>query len=354
MRLYHVKNVYGDNGRRGWLSKLADKKGTICIWFNGNNVSYHVDKSGCIISRAEEIVNPDAVVIDAETATEKVIASAKKKAAMRAGLRETEETAGALLSKEELTPTERQQLLSCVNIAFHNPPSKIEGIFSIDSCAACDFCQRMMKAAENNDLMICGACYAARDAWKEAAWRHHKLNMRILSSVLFSIDELKGLSIDGLLCRMNEDGDTVNQTMGQNYLRIFAGHPETHFSYFYKNAPSVEAALHAEGIHTRDALPENVRFIHSSALIGFPCASLWFDDARFTVYPDGETTAAAIAAGAFECNGRKCRDCGFNCYLMQRHETVIDIAEVLRAPAARAIAIRAAYDAKRAQDAGRM
>jgi len=268
---------------------------------------------------------------------------------MRAALSDREGLAERILAKgDDMTAYDRRLLLECVNVAYHEGSSKIEGIYSIDSSVTCDFCQCMRDAAKKNPLMICGGCYAAADSWKEAAWRRHKLNARILSEVLFSVEELATLAI-GDRCRFNEDGDTVNDIMGINYLRIAASHPHTHFGYWYKNAPAVETALRAEGYHTRETLPQNIRFIHSSLLIGFQVAALWFDDATFTVYPDEETTVAAVAAGALECNGKRYRSCGFTCYLMNRQPSAVNIAEVLRASKATVKTIRAAYDAMKAR-----
>lgn len=276
-------------------------------------------------------------------------ANARRLATMRENLVKLEKLAGAILEKgDSMTAADRAALLTIVNVAYHDS-GKIEGCFSVDSCAACSFCQAMIASAAENILIICGSCYAAADAWKEAAWRRHKLNARILSSVLFSTEELKALHIDGTRCRFNEDGDTVNTTMARNYLRIAAGHPGVMFGYWYKNAPAVAEGLQAEGIKDRDALPANVRFIHSSLLIGFPAGRLWFDDAIFTVYPDAETTAAAIQAGAHECNGRRCRACDYTCYLHTRRAEPLHIAEVLRCNKARRAAILAAYNARKAQ-----
>lgn len=277
------------------------------------------------------------------TEAAKKAATEKRIAAMRENLTALENKADALLSKgDAMTAEERLQLLSLVNVAFHKG-GKIDGVFSIDSSASCDFCQHMIAAAKNHILMICGACYAAADSWKEASWRRHKLNARILSSVLFTVDELKTLPIDGRLCRFNEDGDTVNNVMAQNYLRIAAAFPYTMFGYWYKNTAAVEYGLKAEGIKNRAARPENVRFIHSSILIGFESAETWFDDALFTVYPDTETTLEAVKRGAHECNGRQCRACGYTCYVMQRQPHVVRVAEVLRCSAAHRAHVMAAY-----------
>lgn len=283
--------------------------------------------------------------MNAADSAAKKAATEKRLAAMRANLEKLEKRAYAILAKgDDMTAADRLELLNIVNVAFHDS-GKIEGIYSVDSSASCEFCQKMIAAAVDNVLMICGACYAAADAWKEAAWRRHKLNALILSTVLFTVDELATLPI-GLMCRYNEDGDTINIIMARNYLRNAAAHPTTNFGYWFKNAPAVAAGLNAEGYNTRDELPANVRFIHSSALIGFPANPMWFDDAVFTVYPDDETTAAAIVSGAHECNGRRCRACGFTCYLMERRPEPLHIAELLRTNKTNRARVRAAYDEK--------
>jgi len=260
----------------------------------------------------------------------RIAANEKRLATMRHNLDNLETEAEALLNKgDAMTAGDRARLLSIVNVAYHDS-GKIEGCSSIDGCAACDFCQHMMQAAESNPLIICGACYAWRDQWKEAAWRRHKLNARILSSVLFTEKELSTLSTITALCRFNEDGDVVNVIHARNLLRIGKTHLITSFGWFYKNNIDVEKGLNAEGYTTRAMLPKNIRFIHSSPIIGIPCKTTWFDDARFTVYPDTETITEAIANGAHECNGRRCRECGYTCYVMTRHEYPVDIAEYLR------------------------
>lgn len=301
-------------------------------------------------TKAQKMNKNDARNLDAEAAR-RAEANKKRLDSMRKKLDALEARAAEILKKgDAMTAEDRRALLALVNVAYHDS-GKIEGCFSVDGSASCEFCQKMIAAAADNLLIICGMCYAAADAWKEAAWRRHKLNALILSSVLFTAEELSALAIDGTRCRFNEDGDTVNVTHGRNLLRIAETRPGCNFGYWYKNAPAVEAALNAEGIRSRDALPANVRFIHSSPIIGVQVRPLWFDDATFTVYPDAATTAAAIAAGAHECNGRRCRDCGYWCYVHKRQETPVNIAEVLRCSAARRAAIMAAHNARQAQQA---
>ena len=301
-------------------------------------------------SKAVKMNANDARNLAAEEAR-KAEKNAAKLAKMRARLDAMEKRAAEILAKgDAMTAEDRRALLNLVNVAYHDS-GKIEGCFSVDGSASCEFCQKMIAAAADNLLMICGCCYAAADSWKEAAWRRHKLNALILSSVLFTAEELRALPIDGQRCRVNEDGDTVNETHARNLLRIAETRPGTAFGYWYKNSPAVESGLKAEGYTTRETLPENVRFIHSSPLIGFPARATWFDDAIFTVWPDAATTAAAIAAGAHECNGRRCRACGFTCYLMQRQPEPLHIAEVLRCGKAKRAAVLAAYNARKAQQA---
>ena len=134
----------------------------------------------------------------------------------------------------------------------------------------------------------------------------------------------------------------MNQSHAQNLLRIAKAFPRASFGYFFKHADAVAAGLKAEGYTTRDALPENIRFIQSSILIGIPARPVWFADAVFTVYATADAVAAAVAGGAHECNGKKCMDCGYMCYLMKRRAEALQIAEYLRCGApARKIVIAA-------------
>ena len=332
------------------MTAFSDGKTSFQLWNNGRR--YVLSSTLAILAEDDAPMHSDAVEIWAAM-TDKEMKTAHQIAAARYTIRTKEDRAAVLLADvDSLDAAGRLELLGLVKIAYHDS-GKIEGCNSIDGCASCDFCQRMMQAAVKNLLMICRYCYAARDAWKAIAWRTHTLNARILSSVLFTLDELKTITL-GERCRFNEDGDTVNQIHAQNLLRIAITHPQTWCGYWYKNAPAVEAGLHAEGIHTREALPANVRFIHSSALIGFPVRATWFDDYTFTVYPDAATTAEAIARGAWECNGRRCRACGYHCYTGPRQAEAIDIAELLRAKdAERALVLEAYWQRRRQIEAGR-
>lgn len=277
-----------------------------------------------------ETERADAVRVNVSM-TEKELINARRIAATREGLRSVEKTADDILKKrtENMTRADVETLLSIVRVAYHDS-GKIEGCFSIDGCASCGFCQKMINAAACNPLMICGACYAARDRYKETSWRRHTLNARIMSTVLFTLEELATLPVNGRLCRFNEDGDTVNCIHARNLLRIAATHPETRFAYFYKNTAAVESGLNAEGYRTREQLPDNVIFTHSSVYIGIPARETWYDDNIFTVYPTPDTLRAALTSGAHECNGRRCRECGYNCFMMKRRPDAIHTAEILR------------------------
>lgn len=332
------------------VSLIANGKESITVFCGG--IEYVCNETLAVMQESPRpAAHRDSVEIRADMTTAE-IKNARRLAAGRRTVRTKEERADAILEKgDAMTAAERLELLALVNVAYHSGGSKIEGIFSIDSCASCDFCQKMIASAAGRPLVICGQCYAERDSYKEFAWRQHSMQARIFASVLFTVDELKALDIPGARCRFNEDGDTVNETMARNYLRIAAGHLSTMFGYWYKNAGAVESGLHAEGIYTREQLPENVRFIHSSVLIGFETSARWFDDAIFTVYPDENSISEAIAAGAHECNGRRCRACGFTCYLMARRPEPLRIAEYLRAGKAARALVMAAYEAEKARRA---
>ena len=280
---------------------------------------------------------------------DKATRNAQRLESMRRNLDALESRAAALLEKDDaMTAAERAALLQFVNVAFHEGASKIDGIYSIDGTSSCEFCATMRKAAEKDPAIICGGCYAYRDKWKEAAWRRHILNARILSNVLFTVEELKALNVPAAaLVRINEDGDITNIIHARNVLRLFVAFPSASFGFWYKNVIAVAAALELEGITCKADKPRNVRFVHSSPRIGIPAAAVWFDDVIFTVYPDKETTAAAIAAGSFPCNGARCKACGFNCYHPERNaDNVQHVAEVLRASAATVKMQRELYDAR--------
>ena len=253
-------------------------------------------------------------------------------------------TVNAILAKPELTSADHMQLLAIYSVSFHDS-GKIEGCCSCDSsCHNCAFCQKMIEHAANNPLVICGYCYdnAQETRWKNTEKRHG-LNMRILSSVDFTLEELATLPITAI-CRFNSSGDVPNKTYARNCIKIAMSHPYAKTALWAKNVPDCEKAFDELG------KPANMIFVQSSLLIGIACKRSRYADYTFTVYPDEQTTQAAISSGARECNGKKCRECGYKCY-MGTWEKGTNIAELLRVHAKTRAAIMAEYN-KRVIKAG--
>ena len=220
------------------------------------------------------------------------------------------------------TPDERRALVKLISIGKH-AGGKIAGSESIDGSCHCDFCEKM---AQNPDF-ICHECYARGDdeQKKTSPQIRHITNAAILSAVLFTLADLRLLPISAQRVRFCEDGDTVNVTMAQNLLRIAKVNPSAACGYWYKNSPTVKAAVAIEG------KPRNVRLVQSSPVVGRPAAHDGISDVIFTVYMTAEEVAAAIAAGAVRCNGVKCQVCGWNCYTCKRREGCpVHVAELLR------------------------
>lgn len=344
---------------QGIAAIMADKKEAMAIWA-ADGTRYLFDKFGADIGADNALMHTDAVEISAGM-TEKEIKNAHRIAACRRTIREKEERAAEIMAAgpDNVTDEQVRELLALVNVAYHDG-GKIDGIYSVDGSVTCEFCARMRAAAKHEPLIICGGCYAAKDAYKEMSWRQHKLNARILSFKLYTVEQLKTFNLpDGEDIRINEDGDITNVIHARNVLRMFTVFVLCSFGFWAKNSPDVEKALHAEGVHTRaEKLRKypNVRFVQSSILIGFPARPVWYADAIFTVYPDETTTAAAIADGAWPCNGRKCNDCGRHCYRPENNAADVEnIAELLsRVSKATRAAIMDEYNTRKAQqDAGR-
>ena len=255
-----------------------------------------------------------------------------------------------ILSKpaDDITPAERLELLTIYRPAWHDS-GKIEDVMSFDSSAhGCQFCRAMQAAAATEPAHICGACYdAAQENRYPDTRNRHGLNMVIMMSLDYTREEL-AIVTAGAVNRVNSSGDTPNATYARNMLRMAYNTPATHWAYWAKNTGAVTAAVDELG------KPANMVLIQSSPIIGVPAKLARHFDYTFTVYPDEATTAAAIEAGAMECNGRKCKDCGFACY-MGKWAPGANIAEYLRGVSkarraelvTRAEAIRAAADARR-------
>lgn len=224
---------------------------------------------------------------------------------------------------ENLTAVDRFTLLNIYKTSYHTD-GKIEGITSLDSTATnCEFCKAIREANKDNDLCICNGCYdLQQESYRLATLSRHTLNMLIMMTVEFTIDELKMLTVTPII-RVNSSGDTPNKTYARNMLKMAYAFPFAHVAYWAKNTRPVIEACDELG------KPANVILIQSSCMIGKPAKKAKYFDFVFTVYPDKETTEKAIANGACECNGKKCKDCHYKCYF-GNHDGDGNIAEVLR------------------------
>jgi hypothetical protein len=223
---------------------------------------------------------------------------------------------------ENLTAADRFQLCTIYKSAYHES-GKIECVTSFDSSATnCIFCQAMRKAAANNPAHICNFCYDySQEQYKLNSLNRHSLNMLIMSEVEFTSDELAIIPA-GLLNRIDSAGDIPNKTYARNMIKKAMLHKDTHFAFWTKNTLALIAATDELG------KPKNAVYIQSSRIIGRAEPLAKYFDYCFVVYPDKETTAEAIKAGASACNGRKCKECGFKCYYGTHDNTII--AELLR------------------------
>lgn len=217
----------------------------------------------------------------------------------------------AILEKPVISAADRMVLLSIYKAAYHES-GKIEGITSYDSSATnCEFCAGMRKAAESNPAHICRYCYdfAQEHSFKGAnVVNRHSLNMLIMSEVEFTREELATVNAS-YINRVNSSGDTPNVIYAKNMLNIAYSHAACKFGYWAKNTAAVIAACDEIG------KPANVTLVQSSPIIGKPAKLAKYFDVVFTVYATKEGVENAIAEGAKECNGKKCKDCGFKCYL---------------------------------------
>ena len=92
-------------------------------------------------------------------------------------------------------------------------------------------------------------------------------------------------------------------------------HPAASVALWSKNVPAVLAAFRKYG------KPSNMIFIVSSVHINSAAKLPEYADYTFTVYT-GDAIEGAMAAGACECNGKKCRECG---YVWQRGNSCLRI-----------------------------
>ena len=239
-------------------------------------------------------------------------------------------TVNGILSKDTITDIDKVILLQILQTNYHTS-GKIEGCFSCDSSAhGCTFCEKMHQAAEKDPLVICGYCY---DYEQENRWenvlKRHMLNLKILSSVEFSVELWKTHPVNGIL-RDNSSGDIENETHAKNLVRLAMANPTTHCTLWAKNVPAVESAFNQLG------KPSNMLFVQSSPIIGKPAKMSRWADYLFTVYATEEDLQAALKDGAMECNGKKCKDCGYKCYFGTWPKGA-NIAELLRLKSKKAI-----------------
>lgn len=224
---------------------------------------------------------------------------------------------------ENLTAVDRFTLLNVYKTSYHES-GKIEGVTSLDSTASnCEFCKAIRQANKDNDLCICNGCYdLQQESYRLGCMSRHTLNMLIMMTIEFTVDELKMLTVTPII-RINSSGDTPNEIYARNMIKLAYAFPFAKVGYWTKNTSPIIKACDSLG------KPSNLTLIQSSCMIGKPATKVKYFDYVFTVYPDKETTEKAIAAGASSCNGKKCKDCGYKCYFAN-HDGNGNIAEVLR------------------------
>lgn len=215
-----------------------------------------------------------------------------------------------IFEKGTFSDTDRIKLIMIYKPSYHES-GKIEGVTSYDSTATgCKFCEKMRKAAENNPAHICGGCYDVRNEnYRGVNMKNrHLLNMVIMSSILFTKEELALINVSKL-GRVNSSGDTPNKVYAENMINLGYVNPNTHFAYWVKNTADVSEAIDELG------KPENMTFVQSSPVINRPAQLDKNFDILFTVYLEEADVLEAVKAGSGECNGKKCMECGFKCYL---------------------------------------
>lgn len=233
----------------------------------------------------------------------------------------------AIFSKgtENLTYVDRLQLLQVYKVAYHET-GKIEGVFSLDSSATnCSFCVKMRKLAEEKPELniICGSCYDFKqESYRLSALGRHTLNLLIMETVEFTVEELATLACYGIV-RVNSSGDSSNDIYAANMIKFSIAHPHCNVAIWSKNTGSY---IHACDTYGK---PENVTLIQSSVYVDKATKPAKYFDHVFTVYFDKNKVAEALENGAAECNGKKCRECGYKCYL-HGWKGSANIAELLR------------------------
>lgn len=246
------------------------------------------------------------------------------------------ETVSEILAKDTTDAVDRATLISIYRASFHDD-GKIEGASSCDSsCNGCEFCQKMREAAKGNVRHICNYCY---DAAQEARWinvkNRHQLGMLIMSNVRFTERELMRVSL-AVITRINSSGDTPNKTYALNMITLAKVNEDAcKVAYWAKNAAPIIAACDEIG------KPRNLTLVYSCPIINATCPLPKYFDYVFIVASSEERVQEFIKSGACECNGKKCKDCGFKCYKHEWAQGSV-IVELLRAKKGQLAAIEAA------------
>ena len=150
----------------------------------------------------------------------------------------------SILAKgDAITHDDRIKLLSVYQISWHDS-GKIEGTYSLDSsCNGCEFCAKMRAAAEKDNTIICGRCYDYKqETYRTNVKLRHSLNLRIMSSVEFTLEEMAMLPAS-LIVRINSSGDIENATHARNMVRYAITHKAAHVGFWGKNRPAIETAF---------------------------------------------------------------------------------------------------------------
>lgn len=217
----------------------------------------------------------------------------------------------SILEKEEFTQADKYRLLSIYRPSYHES-GKIEGITSYDSTATnCDFCKLMRKASEEQKLHICGYCY---DYEQEHSFKgvnvlnRHTLNMIIMSHVEFEVEELRMLNAS-YINRVNSSGDVPNVTYARNMIKLAYAFINLRFAFWAKNTCAVKQACKELG------KPKNLVLVQSSCIIGYVPKLEEYFDFVFVVFLTKEDIEEALKNKTCgECNGKKCKVCGYKCY----------------------------------------
>ena len=217
----------------------------------------------------------------------------------------------AIIEKEELTTADKYRLLAIYRPSYHET-GKIEGVTSYDSTATnCEFCELMRKAAEQQKLHICGYCYdyAQEHGFKGVnVLNRHTLNMIIMSCVEFEIEELKVLNAS-YINRVNSSGDVPNVTYARNMIKLGYAFSSLRFAFWAKNTFAVKQACKELG------KPKNMILVQSSCIIGYVPKLEEYFDFVFVVFLTKEAIEEALKSKKCgECNGKKCKACGYKCY----------------------------------------